>query len=139
MGRGSCLWQKEKIMEAIEEHFWLFAVAGGALLLGAVLLFGMVMQKPLSPSLQARQDQQVRAFYGKDNTPHTGKSIDGSDQRKSRIGPLALALLFIALGCAVGYFAANQPTASSPSVEGTETQNTQPAGPADESALPGQQ
>ena len=126
-------------MDAMEDYLWLFAVAGGALLLGAALVYGVLRQRPLSASEQDRQKKRVRSFYGKEDLAGGGRSRDGSDQPRSRTGPLALAVIFIVVGCALGYYVAVQSTAPSPSVEGKEDRNTQPAGPADEEALPGQQ
>jgi hypothetical protein len=121
------------------ENLWLFAVAGGALLLGAALVYGVLSQRRLSPSEQYRQNEKVRSFYGKPGTPGAERPEDDTDQRRTRIGPLVLALVFIVVGCAVGYYVVAQPTAPSPSVQGKEERNTQPAGPADKEALPGQQ
>lgn len=125
-------------METIEDYFWLFAVAGGALLLGAALAYGVLRQRPLSAAEQDRQNEQVRSLYGHDSHSGMGRSRDGSDRSRSRTGPLIVAVVFIVAGCALGYYVANQSTAPSSSVEGKEERNTQPAGPADEEALPGQ-
>lgn len=122
----------------MEEYLWLFAVVGGAFLLGAALIYGVLRQRPLSPDEQDRQNQKVRSLYGEGHAYQAAPS-DGADRRRSRIGPLVLALVFIAVGCALGYYVATQSTIPSPSVEGKEEQNTQPAGPADAGALPGQQ
>ena len=126
-------------MGSMEEYRWLVAVAGGALLLGAALVYGVLRQRPLSASEQERQDRQVRSLYGDKSPSGDGRSRDGSDRRRTRIGPLVLAVVFIVVGCAFGYYVVNQPTAPSPSVEGKEGRNAQPAAPADEEALPGQQ
>lgn len=123
----------------MEENLWMFAVAGGVLLLGAALVYGVVSQRKLSPSEQDRQDQQVRNLYADQRPPQAGRSEDDADKRRSKVGPLALAVLFILFGCALGYYVMTQSTAPSPSVEGKEDRNAQPAGPADEGALPGQQ
>lgn len=126
-------------MDTMEDYFWLLAVAGGALLLGAALAYGVLRQRPLSASEQERQDARVRSLYGNESHSGGGRSRDGSDRPRSRTGPLVLAVIFIVVGCALGYYVASQSTASSPSVEGKEERNTQPAGPADAGALPGQQ
>jgi hypothetical protein len=59
--------------------------------------------------------------------------------RTGRLAPLVLAAVFIVIGCALGYYVAMQPSVPSASVTGKEGQNAEPAGPADEDALPGQQ
>lgn len=126
-------------MDAMEDYLWLFAVAGGALLLGAVLAYGVLRQRPLSVSEQDRQDKRVRSLYGDENPSGQSRSVDGSDRPRARTAPLILAMIFVVASCALGYYVATQPGAPSPSVEGKEDPNTQPAGPADEKALPGQQ
>ena len=126
-------------MDTMEDWFWLFAVAGGALLLGAALAYGVLRQRALPASEQDRQNEQVRSLYGNESPSSADRSHDGSDRSRSRAGPLVVATIFIVVGCVLGYYVASQPTAPSPSVEGKEERNTQPAGPADEEALPGQQ
>lgn len=125
-------------MDTLENYLWLFAVAGGALFLCAALIYGVLRQRPLSESEQDQQNKQVRNLYGKDTPSGGGRARDASDRRRSRTGPLVLAVLFIMIGCALGYYVASQPSAPSPSVEGKEDPNTQPAGSADKGALPGQ-
>lgn len=125
-------------MEAMEEQFWFLAIAGGALLLGAVLVYGIMKQRRLSPAERAQQNRKVRSLYGKDTAAATPPVDDGSDQPRARTGPIVLAVLFVVVGCILGYFVIRQPTAPSPSVEGKETNDAQPAAPADKNALPGQ-
>lgn len=125
-------------MNTMEDYLWLFAVVGGTMLLGLVLVYGVLRQRPLSASEQDRQDRQVRSLYGNESLSAAGRSRDGSDRPRTRIMPLLVATIVIAASCALGYYVANQSSAPSPSVEGKEQRNTQPAGPADEKALPGQ-
>lgn len=122
----------------MEGYVWLLVVAGGTLLLGAALVYGVVRQRPLSPSEKIRQDREVRKLYGQEGHDRGSSATDGADRANTRIWPLVLAVVFILLGSALGYWVANQSAAPSASVEGKEQPNAQPAGPADESALPGQ-
>ncbi|WP_198935178.1 hypothetical protein [Pararhizobium arenae] len=49
----------------MENYIWLFATAGGAFLLGAVLAFGVLRQKRLRPADKRRQDEKVKRLYEK--------------------------------------------------------------------------
>lgn len=118
-------------MGSIEDYFWLFVVAGGALLLGVALVYGVLHQRRLSTFEQGQQNERVRSLYG-DATPSDGeRSRDGSDRPRSRTGPLVLAVILVVVGSAFGFYVAGQSTAPSPSVEGKEARSAQPAGPAD--------
>jgi len=109
------------------------------MVLGAVLIWAVLHQHPLSGREQLRQNQRVRGLYGIGQAPEASRPTDRSDQPRSRSKPLMVAIVLVLVGCAFGYYVATQPAAHSPSVEGKESRNTQPAGPADKSALPGQQ
>lgn len=126
-------------MGSMADYFWLFAIAGGVLILGIALAYGVLRQKPLSASERDRQDRGVRSLYGNESRSDGARSPAAAGRRRSKIGPLVFALVFVVVGCTIGYYVATLSTAPSPSVEGKEDRNTQPAGPADKGALPGQQ
>ncbi|MDX3977437.1 hypothetical protein [Shinella sp.] len=119
------------------DYLWLLAVAGGAFVLGGVLVYAVLRQRPLTAREQDRQTQKVRQLYDKEGTPPVPASQVGTRQR-SRTVPLILAAVFVLIGCAFGVYVAREDGTTSPSVEGKEARDAQPAGPADESALPGQ-
>ena len=119
------------------DYLWLFAVAGGAFLLGGVLIFAVLRQRPLKAGEQEEQTRKVRQLYDKDGTSPAAASNVGTGQR-SRTVPLALAVVFVVIGCVLGLFVSWQNSATTPSVESKEALNTHPASRADESALPGQ-
>jgi hypothetical protein len=49
----------------MENYIWLFATAGGAVILGLALAYGMSSQRRLTRREQARQDEKVDDLYGK--------------------------------------------------------------------------
>jgi hypothetical protein len=119
------------------EYLWLFAVAGGAFILGAALVYAVLKQRPLTAREQTLQTHKVQQLYNKDGASPAVSSQVGTGQR-SRTVPLVLAAVFIAICCAFGLYVATQDSTTSPSVESKEALNSQPAGRADENALPGQ-
>lgn len=64
-------------MDGTEDYFWLLAVAGGAMLLGAALAYGVLKQKPLSASEQDRQDARVAASTVMAATPAEAGAVTG--------------------------------------------------------------
>ncbi|WP_087005374.1 hypothetical protein [Rhizobium sullae] len=52
----------------IADYLWLFAIAGGAFLLGCAIAYGMLTNRKLSHSEQDAQDRKVRKLYEK--PPH---------------------------------------------------------------------
>lgn len=49
----------------MENYIWLFAIAGGAAMLGLALAFAVSRQKKLSSDDKRLQDQQVNRLYHK--------------------------------------------------------------------------
>ncbi|KQV33274.1 hypothetical protein [Rhizobium sp. Root1204] len=120
-------------------YIWLLIVAGGAFLLGGALAFGVMRQRPLSGRERDLQNQRTRELYGTTGGAGDADQRDGADQVKARYWPLLAVVIFIVIGCALGYHVATMDTAPSVSVEGKEEPGSQPAGPADKNALPGSQ
>lgn len=54
----------------IANWFWLFTIAGGAFILGAIMAYVLMRQRPLPPSVKEAQDQRVREFYREDEAQH---------------------------------------------------------------------
>ena len=47
------------------DYLWLFATAGGAFILGAAIIYGVMRQRHLSSGEQARQDRKVNQLYNR--------------------------------------------------------------------------
>lgn len=98
-------------MDTMEDYLWLLAVAGGAVLLGAALAYGVLQQRLLLASEQDRQDARVRSLYSNGSDAGGGRCHDGPHWPGLRTGPLLLAVIFIVVGCAFGHYVASQSTA----------------------------
>lgn len=48
------------------DYFWLFATAGGAFILGAVMAYALLRARPLTPREQAAQDRKVEEMYNEE-------------------------------------------------------------------------
>lgn len=47
------------------DYLWLFAVAGGAAILGVAIAYGLARQRKLHPREKEFQEQRVRRLYNK--------------------------------------------------------------------------
>ncbi len=45
------------------EMFWLFAIAGGAAILGAAIAYALLVRRRLTPGEQRAQDRKVDSLY----------------------------------------------------------------------------
>lgn len=48
------------------DYFWLFTTAGGAFILGAVMMYALMRERPLTRDEQAAQDRKVDELYEED-------------------------------------------------------------------------